>query len=185
MNGMEMNHSLAAFPGSMLEGAWTIDPSTSRISFRVRKVRVITVRGTFPVRAATLEIGPGPTLVRLEATIDAAGFSTGNSQRDADVTGPRFLGTERFGDITFRGSRLLTDEKGPRVEGVLTVRDKSRAQTLAIDSGASTIEDDGRLRVRATTTVDRIAYGIDAMRSIVAPTLAVTLDLVFLRFDKA
>lgn len=178
-----MNQSVTTAPEHLLQGVWNIDPSASSLAFRVRKLRILTVRGTFPVRSATLELGPGPALRKLDATVDPAGFKTGNSQRDEDVIGPRFLDAGRFPTIVFRGDRLSMDGKEPRIEGVLTVRDRSQAQTLTIDPQVSAIEGSGRLRVRASTTVDRTAYGVEAMRSIVAPTLAMTLDVVFLRAD--
>lgn len=178
-----MNHSVTTAPEHLLQGVWTIDPSESTVAFRVKHFRILTVRGTFPVRSATLKLGRGPTLRGLDATIDATGFTTGNSQRDEDVIGPRFLDTGHFPTIVFHGDRLSIDDNEPRIVGTLTVRDRSRAQTLTIDPRASEVEERGRLRVRAGTTVDRTAYGVDAMHSIVAPSLVMTLDVVFTRAD--
>jgi hypothetical protein len=49
------------------------------------------VRGTFAVRAGTIDVTEPLTASRISADIEVASFSTGNGQRDASVRSSRLL----------------------------------------------------------------------------------------------
>ena len=61
------------------------------------------------MRSGRVELAPDGTLVRLDATVAAAGFETGNPQRDTAVRGPRFLDAERHPELRLIGEGLADD----------------------------------------------------------------------------
>jgi polyisoprenoid-binding protein YceI len=166
-----------------LTGVWDADPQASSVTFKVRKLGVLRVTGQFPLLSASAEVGPGPSLDRLETRIGAAGFETGNSQRDTDVRSPRFLDAEQHPEITFSAGQAERSAEAWHITGELNVRGVSHTETLVLHYADVTSREDGSgtARFRATTVVDRTTYGVTAMPRIVGRELQISLDITFAR----
>ncbi|MGH3377153.1 MAG: YceI family protein [Actinoallomurus sp.] len=137
-------------------GRYEIDPERSTVTFRTRHLfGLAPVRGTVAVRAGTVEVAEPITASGVRVEIDAASFSTGNALRDGNVRSARFLDTARHPVMTFVSEHL----DGDVLTGTLTVRGVSRPVRLTIEESAS-----APLSVHATTTVDRVAFGLTASR---------------------
>lgn len=167
---------------SRLSGTWESDPNASRVSFRARSFGIIPVAGNVPLVSASVDISPGPTLHKLEATLAAGGFHTGNPRRDEHVRSGSFLDAGRFPEIVFTAGDLVRDGDTWRLDGALTVRGVTRPQTLTLDTDRTRGPDESdRLRVRARTIVDRKAFGVSAEPFIVGRTLRVDIDVLLVR----
>ena len=91
---MQTTHSLAAATPRL--GRYQIDPDGSRVTFRTRHLfGLAPVRGSFAVRAGTVDVTEPLTGSRIYTEFEAASFRTGNPLRDAQVRSARFLAAAR------------------------------------------------------------------------------------------
>jgi polyisoprenoid-binding protein YceI len=126
------------------------------------------------VASGEIALDPAVPQAAVTAAVSAASFTTGSRARDRDVRSARFLDTGQYPDITFRGRNLTRDDGCWLLDGHLTVRDVTRPVTLTIES----VEPAGAgFRARATTRIDRYAYGLTAAKGMAARYLSITLSV--------
>ena len=158
-------------------GRYDIDPGRSAVTFRTRHLfGLAPVRGTFAVRAGTVDIAGPATGPGIYAEIDAASFRTGNGQRDRSVLSPRFLDSTDHPVMIFRSSEM--DAEGQVLTGTLTVRGVTRPVSLSIVRYAPSA---GSFTARATVRIDRTEYGVTASRGLAARYLDVTVEVLCVR----
>jgi polyisoprenoid-binding protein YceI len=152
-------------------GRYEIDPDASTVAFRCRAVfGLVPVRGTFTVRSGTVDVAEPLADSRIRAEIDTASFDTGNRRRDDHVRSADYLDAARHPLMTF-----VADQVGASaVAGTLTVCGVSRPVRLAVTRADATAD---ALSVRATTRVDRTAFGVTTARGMTGRWLDVTLDI--------
>jgi polyisoprenoid-binding protein YceI len=152
-------------------GRYKIDTATSTVWFRTRHLfGLAPVRGTFGVRAGTVDIHEPLSDSLIVAEIDAASFRTRNRQRDRNVRSASFLDAGRYPVLTFRSQRL----DGQSLAGVLTVRDVDRPVTLAVEPPVMAR---GTFTIRATTRIDRFDFGVTASRGLAGRYLDLALKI--------
>jgi polyisoprenoid-binding protein YceI len=158
-------------------GRYDIDPSRSAVTFRTRHMfGLAPVRGTFAVRAGSIDLdgpGAGPAIY---AEIDAASFRTGNWLRDRSVLSPRFLDPASYPVMIFSADQV--DDESQMVTGTLTVCGIACPVSLSIVHYAPAA---GSFTVRATTRIDRTEYGVTASRGLAARYLTVTVEVQCVR----
>jgi len=132
------------------------------------------VRGSFAIRAGTVDIAEPLAGSRVRAEIDAASFRTGNPARDAAVRSARFLDAGNHPVMTFASER--TD--GSTLTGTLTVRGVARPVTLSIEPSAVA---PGSFTARAAVRIDRTEFGVTALRGLAGRYLNLTLEVQCLR----
>jgi polyisoprenoid-binding protein YceI len=94
--------SSAAAQATPRPGRYEIDTSCSAVTFRTRHLfGLAPVRGSFAIRAATIDVAEPVTDSSIHAEIDTASFRTGNGQRDVTVHSARLLDAVRYPVITF------------------------------------------------------------------------------------
>ncbi|WP_086564587.1 YceI family protein [Streptomyces africanus] len=172
---MSVDHTTR--PNPALSGTWRLEPAGSTVEFTGRHFFFLPVRGSVPVRSGRAELGPDGVLLRLDAAAGAAGFESGNPQRDTAVRGPRFLDAERFPELRLTGERLL-DEDGLGLAGLLEVKGRATPVTFTVDE--LTVRGE-RAVVRAAALVDRHACGVGGMRGLVGAELRVRVRAEFVR----
>ncbi|MDT7724895.1 MAG: hypothetical protein QOI21_1471 [Actinomycetota bacterium] len=154
-------------------GVYEIWPSSSEISFKVRKLGLFTVHGTFAVRAGHVDARADGVTVTAE--IDTASFTTASKHRDRDVRGPKFLDAEHYPTLSFTG-KLSPDAKS--VAGVLSGQREQAPVELIIDE----VKVDGStVDVRAHARVDRTALGVTAGPGLVAREVDIEFVVRLLR----
>ena len=154
-------------------GRCYLDPDATTVRFATRHLfGLAPVRGAMPVLSGAVHVGDpiGTSLVQVE--LDAAGFATGNQQRDAMVRGPRYLDGDAHPTVTFTADGPVRDETGWRLDGTLTVRGVTRPARLRITRVSA---DGDAFVVDAETRVDRVAFGITATRGLAARYLRVSV----------
>ncbi|MEU3270008.1 YceI family protein [Saccharomonospora sp. NPDC006951] len=157
-------------------GDYRIDHGNSSITFTTRHLfGLAPVRGTFALREGHIEVTDPVHESSATATIAASSFHTGLSTRDGTVLSAQYLDAERHPDITFTSTALERGDDAWVLRGSLTVRETTSAFDLTI-TGVS--ESEGRLRITATGTADRYAFGITAMKGMTGRYLVLTADLV-------
>ncbi len=166
---MQTTHSLAAATPQL--GRYQIDPDGSRVTFRTRHLfGLAPVRGTFALKAGTVDVTEPLTGSRIHAEIEAASFRTGNPLRDAQVRSARFLAADAHPVLAFSSKGL----DGQVLAGTLTVREVTRpVSVLAEVTGVSP----GSFTARATVRIDRYEFGVTASRGLAGRYLNVTVEV--------
>jgi polyisoprenoid-binding protein YceI len=163
----------AAIPAA---GRYRLDPDRCSVAFTVRHLfGLIGVSGTMALVDGDLVVEAASHRMSVSATVDAASFDTGSRRRDRDVRTGRFLGAEEYPHLTFRAEALDTRHGGSSLTGKLTVRDVTQPVTLIVDSSWPL---ECGFGARATTRVDRCAFGVAAARGMVSRHLDITVTII-------
>jgi polyisoprenoid-binding protein YceI len=160
-------------------GTYTIDPARSVIRFATKAMfGLIPVRGTFAVGGGTVSVASPAGDSTAEAVVLAASFDSGVVKRDDHVRSADFLDASTHPQLAFRGEGFEPAGTGGTLHGNLTVRDVTRPVTLAVEtvSGEDTV-----LTARATTTIDRYAFGLTAGKGMTGRRLQLTIEIVATR----
>jgi polyisoprenoid-binding protein YceI len=156
-------------------GRYEIDAGSSTVRFRTRHMFGLgPVRGSFAIRAGTVDITEPLAASCVRAEIDAGSFRTRNPARDAAARSARLLDADTHPVMTFASER--TD--GSTLTGTLTVRGVTRPVSLSIEQSAVT---PGAFTARASTRIDRTEFGITAYRGLAGRYLDLTLEVRCLR----
>lgn len=152
-------------------GRYEIDPGGSAVTFRTRHLfGLAPVRGTFAIRAGTIDVAEPLADSAVYAEIDAASFRTGNLARDASVQSGRFLDAARHPVMTFRSERIDDAE----LTGTLTVRGVTRPVSLAVETADVSPRS---FTARARTRIDRTEFGVTASRGLAGRYLDLSLEV--------
>lgn len=153
-------------------GAYRLDAETCEITFATRHLfGLAPVRGRFRLRTGVIEVADPVESSTVRAVLAADSFDTGLSARDNTVRSARYLDAAHHPDITFV-ARGVAD--GQVLRGELTVRGRTEPLAVRIDEVLVVA---GGLRLRASATVDRYAWGVTAMRGMTGRRLRFTLSL--------
>jgi polyisoprenoid-binding protein YceI len=149
--------------------AFSIDPGHSSAEFKVQHLVVSNVRGTIPISAGTVTIPAGATLPEsVNASLDATGLNTQNSDRDRDLRGPDWFDVSKYPTIVFKSTTVTPGPSGSfKVTGDLTLHGVTKSVVLDCSTVGKTVDGQGHPRIgySASTTLDRRDYGMDVMRA--------------------
>ncbi len=156
-------------------GEYRIDAEDSTVTFRTRHVfGIAPVSGSFRLREGHIRVAEDVTESTAHATISAASFHTGVSNRDSTVRSKQYLDAEHHPHITFTSTRLVQREGRWLLQGTLTVRGRGCPVDVLVEQS----EVDGpRVRLRASARVDRYEHGITAMKGLTGRWLNLALEL--------
>jgi polyisoprenoid-binding protein YceI len=156
-------------------GQYEIDVARSTVSFGTRHLfGLAPVRGSFAIKSGHVTIGEQVATCRIHAELEAASFETGNGQRDASVRSARFLAAAEHPVITFAADAVA----GEMITGSMTVRGQSEPVSLTVTSAEGSPRS---FTARATTRIDRTAFGISAAPGLAARFLDVTVEVLCVR----
>lgn len=157
-------------------GDYRIDPESSTVAFTTRHLfGLAAVHGSFHLYDGQIHIADPVRESWTRATISAASVQTGNPSRNASVRSPRLLATAAHPDVTFSSTRLDQIDGHWVLGGDLSVRGVIRPILVHIDD-VHTAE--ARIRLHATTRVDRHAFEITKYRGVAARHLTLRLDII-------
>jgi polyisoprenoid-binding protein YceI len=167
-------------------GLWRIDPAHSILRATARHLALSRVEGRFMAFSGDITVGEPLEESSARVTMSAASIETGSDERDAHLRSSDFLDVERFPFLTFRSTqfRPQTAERW-LVDGVLTIRDRSRKVVLDLSYLGTSGDPWGgtRMGFAATTSLPLHDYGIhwnmalpDGL-SVIGPSLRIQLDV--------
>jgi polyisoprenoid-binding protein YceI len=152
-------------------GQYEIDASRSAVTFRTRHLfGLAPVRGSFAIRAGSIDVAAPVTESRVHVEIEAASFHTGNPQRDGAVRSPRLLDAGHCPVLVFTSGRA----DGAALTGTLTVRDVTVPVSLLVEQ--IVIAPDS-FTARGTVRIDRAAFGVTAYRGLASRYLDMTVEV--------
>jgi polyisoprenoid-binding protein YceI len=151
------------------------------------------VRGQYKNLKGSLYFDPSdPQRSSVEVTIEAAGFSTEEAERDAHLRSADFLDVEHFPTIHFRSTRVeATGFSTYTVAGDLTIRGVTRPVTLEAHyyGPVDTPFNNTRIGFVATTRIKREDFGVSWNNPmpgggyVVAKEIDLTIDVEAIRAD--
>ncbi|MBB4808103.1 polyisoprenoid-binding protein YceI [Chryseobacterium defluvii] len=110
---------------------WTLDPTHSEITFKVKHMMISNVKGSFRDFAAEIEAEDDSFRnAKTTATIHTDSVFTNNTDRDNHLKSAEFFNAEAHPVITFE-SQALND----KIEGSLTINGITKPVSLDVDFG--------------------------------------------------
>jgi polyisoprenoid-binding protein YceI len=152
-------------------GRYTIDTAKSRVSFKTRHMfGLAPVRGSFAIRAGTVDVLEPLAQTVITAEIDVASFRTGNPARDNTVRSARLLDASQHPVISFTSSGI----DGASVNGALTAHGVSR--NIGLRVGQVSVSP-AAFAARGAVRIDRTAFGVTGMRGLAGRYLDITVEV--------
>lgn len=143
---------------------WNVDASHSNVKFEVTHLVVSEMDGSFKVYNGSIN-SPSADFqgAQIDFAIDVNSINTDNERRDGHLKGDDFFNAEKYPKMTFK-SVSFKKVSGSKYElvGDLTIRDVTKRVTFDVTYGGTTKDPWGNTKAgfKASTTIDRLAYGL-------------------------
>lgn len=144
---------------------WTIDPSHSEVTFKVRHLMISTVKGSFGQYEATVEGDESNDFAdaKVSFSADVASISTGNEQRDGHLKSPDFFAAEEHPKLTFVSTGIeKVGDKKYKLSGDLTIRATTKPIVLDVEYTGSAGDFYGNTKAGFDIKgkINRLDYGL-------------------------
>ncbi|MBA3376990.1 MAG: YceI family protein [Actinobacteria bacterium] len=120
----------------------------------------MTLKGRVPGFSGTIEGGETPSIT---GTVDASTITTFDETRDGHVQSPDFFDTERYPELQFESTAVVTKGAELIVEGDLTIKGVTKPVELRgsfVGAGVDPYGND-RIGIELAGTVDRTEFGLN------------------------
>ncbi|MFS8617544.1 MAG: YceI family protein [Solitalea sp.] len=116
---------------------WTLDPTHSELTFKVKHLMITNVKGEFRKFDAVVESdGDDFSNASVSATIDASSIDTNNADRDGHLKSADFFDAENHPEITFESTGLTKlDDANYQLKGLLGMKGEKKEVVLDVDFG--------------------------------------------------
>ena len=143
---------------------WSLDPTHSEISFKIKHLMISTVTGQFKKfsLAGETETDDFNTAKKIEFTADIDSIDTNNEQRDAHLKSADFFNVEKHPQIHFLGTKYEGDEEDGKLYGNVTIAGISKPIILNVEFGGIAEDPYGQTKAGFTVTgkISRKEFGI-------------------------
>jgi polyisoprenoid-binding protein YceI len=155
-------------------GGYRLIPDLSQVKVHATKLKYLRVNATVGQLRGVAEVRDvdGRRELSIHAAAPVVAFHSGNPRRDVHVLQSAFLDARSWPWITYSLDRSTWPSD--RIGGMLTVRDARHEVVWRLAEVC--VSRDGDLRVRATTTLSRSAFGVSGYRWLVGDQVRVTVD---------
>jgi len=133
---------------------WKDDPAHSEVQFKVKHLMITTVTGylrKFDVEVETEE-DDFAKASKILFTAVTESVDTNNVQRDTHLRSEDFFSAEKYPQIRFEGKKLVPAGDTYRLDGDLTIRNKTHPITLDVEYGGSVVDPYGQTKAGFTVT---------------------------------
>jgi polyisoprenoid-binding protein YceI len=161
---------------------WAIDPTHTTVEFAVKYFFFFTMKGSLTNLEGNVVLDPAD--VRHSSTtvvLQSASLNTGNKRRDTRLQAADFLDADRYPEIRFESTKVErgTDRDTLWVTGLLTIKDRSKEIVLDVSEIDRSCSPSGEhiAYYGAQTNLDRLDFGVDAMRLLIGRTLQITINV--------
>jgi polyisoprenoid-binding protein YceI len=112
----------------MAKTTWTIDPTHSKVGFKVKHMMFTNVSGSFNTYGATIETEDDDfTKSSVVFTADTNSVDTANADRDNHLKSADFFDAEQFPKLTFKVTSFAPKGDDYEVTGDLTIKDVTKS----------------------------------------------------------
>jgi polyisoprenoid-binding protein YceI len=141
-----------------------IDPSRTKVEFVVDGIGWPRTTGRFTDFSGWIAVDlQRPETSTVVFRVAARSIEVGSSSFDDYLRGDAFFDVAHYPDITFASNKVeKLDEHHARVTGDLTLRGVTRPFTVEVEVAGSNAHAMSRMRFRATGTVHRLEFGMNA-----------------------
>lgn len=171
---------------------WNVDKSHSNVKFSVAHMVVSEVDGSFKMYNGSVKAKDDTFAdAQVEFTIDVASINTDNERRDNHLKSDDFFNAEKFPQMKFVSKSFKSNGQGKfTLTGDLTIRDVTKPVTWDVSFGgtAKAGKDEVKAGFKASTTIDRLEYGLKWNRLMEAGGAVVSKEvkiMVNLELNKA
>lgn len=122
---------------------WSIDPTHSEITFKVKHMMISTLTGQFEDFQATAKTdGEDFKNADIEFSAKTESINTKNADRDQHLKGDDFFNSEKFPELKFTS----TSFDGEKLVGDLTIRDVTKEITLDAELNGIAVDPYGQTK---------------------------------------
>lgn len=146
----------------MANTKWTIDPTHSEVTFKVKHLMISTVTGNFKVfeGSAESETDEFKSVKNIEFKADVNSINTNNEQRDEHLRSGDFFATEENSEMVFKAESF--DVSDDKLQGELTIKNITRPVTLDVEFGGVVVDPYGQTKAGLTVSgkISRKDFGL-------------------------
>lgn len=143
-----------------LAETYTVDPSRTRIEFKVKNLGITNVRGSFEKFKGVVYVDEKDlTRSRVDVTVETASISTGINMRDNHLRTADFFDVAKYPAMTFVSTKVEAVGDTLKLTGNLTIKGVTKPVTLTVNSLKSLLSDAGK-GASASATVNRQDFGL-------------------------
>lgn len=141
---------------------WTIDPTHSEVTFKVKHLMISTVTGRFKVfeGKTQTESDEFQYVQNIEFKADVKSIDTNNDQRDEHLRSEDFFAAEKHPEMVFQAKNFNIDND--KLQGELTIRDITKPVTLDVEFGGVVVDPYGQTKAGLTVSgkISRKEFGL-------------------------
>lgn len=159
---------------------WKPDKAHSVVGFTVRHMMITKVSGKFEDFDGTVNFdGKDFTKGSADFTIQSKSITTDQEQRDKHLKSPDFFAVDSFPTLTFKSTKIdKVDDTHFKLAGDLTIRGVTKPVTFDCTyNGTAEAFGDTRASFSATTTVNRMDFGVKWSKTLDNGSLIVGKDV--------
>lgn len=114
---------------------WALDLAHSEIEFKVKHLMISNVKGGF-TKFNVEVLGEDIFVSPVKVTIEAGSINTKDNDRDNHLKSADFFDAENYNNLVFEGNKFKkVDDDEYKLEGVLTIKDKSNKVSFDVEFG--------------------------------------------------
>jgi len=148
-----------------------IDTAQSKLTFNLRHL-LGRAEGQFDVWSGSLTLASDHwDSAAVDVTIQASSINTDNEERDNHLRSDDFFDAEKYPEITFKSSSVKRKGDSITVAGNLTMKGVTKPVVLKGKLTKTTPGQTPRMSFQATTTINRMDYGVSYNRVLESGTL--------------
>jgi polyisoprenoid-binding protein YceI len=147
------------------ETKWVIDPTHSKVGFKVKHLMISNVQGNFKeFDGAVATEGDDFSTAQISFSLNSASIDTEMADRDAHLKSVDFFDSEKYPTINFSGKGLkdLGDDLY-ELTGDLTIKDVTKSVTLSVEYGGIMADPWGNVKAGFSITgkINRKNFGLN------------------------
>jgi len=151
--------------GAFAQTAWNVDPYHTSLNFNISHSGISIVNGKFMDYTANLTTdGESLKDAKVDFTVKVESINTNVEPRDNHLRSADFFEVEKYPEMTFRSTKIVATGKPDQylLYGKLTIKDVTKDVIFDVNyGGIASSDQDVKLGVKATTTINRFDYNID------------------------
>jgi len=117
---------------------WSIDPTHSEVSFKIKHLMITNVKGVFKTYEANIvTTGDDFMTAEIDFSLDPSSIDTGNTDRDTHLKAPDFFDVDNHKQITFTANTYENVDNDGSYElwGDLTIKGITKRIKLDVEFG--------------------------------------------------
>ena len=147
------------------ETKWAIDPTHSKVGFKVKHLMISNVQGNCKeFDGAVATEGDDFSTAQISFSLNSASIDTEMTDRDTHLKSPDFFDAEKYPKINFSGKGLkdLGDDLY-ELTGDLTIKDVTKPVTLSVEYGGIMADPWGNVKAGFSITgkINRKSFGLN------------------------